>query len=74
MVKDGISDIMEQSDHYILPNPIDEYNRAKSDYLFLSQTFDSYSSRGYLEAEEKAWQRYVNARNKVIEQNPPIEA
>lgn len=54
-------------------DPEDEYQRAKSDYLYISRHYENYYTvSGYIEAEDKAWKRYEEAYNalKLDSQNP----
>lgn len=48
---------------YRLPNPVDELERAKNDYLYISRNAKSHywDDEDYWRAEEKAWQRLTEA-------------
>lgn len=47
---------------YKLPDPQDELERAKSDYLHISRNAHIYvDTAAYEKAEEKAWQRLIEA-------------
>lgn len=53
---------------YRFEDPADEYERAKSDYLYISGSYKNfYAVVGYIEAEEKAWKRLEEAHQNLID-------
>ena len=49
---------MNETPYTKFEDPFDEYDRAKSDYLYISGSYKNfYAVVGYIEAEEKAWKR-----------------
>jgi hypothetical protein len=59
MVEDTVSEDQYQSQ---FDNPLDEYERAKSDYMYVSRNYKNYFAvSGYIEAEKKAWERLERA-------------
>ena len=60
MVENTVSEDQEQAqfDQEILK----EYDRAKSDYMYVSKNYPNYYAvAGYIEAEERAWERFEKA-------------
>lgn len=59
MVEETVSE--EQSQRQF-ETPQQELERAISDYLYVSRNYTNYYAvSGYIEAEEKAWERLENA-------------
>ena len=59
MVEHTVSEDQYQSP---FDNPLDEYERAKSDYMDVSKNYKNYYAvAGYIEAEKKAWKRLERA-------------
>lgn len=59
MVENAVSEDQYKSQ---FDNPTDEYERAKSDYLHISRLYSNYYAvSGYIEAEQRAWERFERA-------------
>lgn len=59
MVEETVSNEQEQSQ---FETPAEELERAVSDYLYVSRNYiNYYSVSGYIQAEEKAWDRLQKA-------------
>jgi hypothetical protein len=65
MVENTVSEDQYQSQ---FDNPMDEYERAKSDYLYVSRNYKNYYAvTGYIEAEQRAWERFEKAYRAIQE-------
>ena len=59
MVEETVS---KEQEYRQFEDPLEELDRAVSDYLHISRTYKNYfTASAYQEAEEKAWQRLQNA-------------
>jgi hypothetical protein len=62
MVEKTVNNEEQAQEQYRFENPIEEFQRAKSDYLYVSKNYENYYGvSGYIQAEEKAWERLDKA-------------
>lgn len=74
MVEKTMNNEEQAEKKYRFEDPIEEFERAKSDYLYVSNNYKNYYAViGYIEAEEKAWTRLEEAfKNLDLNQETPI--
>jgi hypothetical protein len=62
MVEKTVNNEDQAQEEYRFEDPIEEFERAKSDYFYVSKNYENYYAvSGYIQAEEKAWVRLEEA-------------